>query len=60
MEEANEPTTCLVVAGGDGDQHLKEMGMGQASAWGILEVPRLLTESGRSDVLLQRMLPYLT
>ena len=31
MEEANGPTTCLVVA----DQHLKEMGMGQESAWGM-------------------------
>ena len=44
------------------DRHLKEMGMGQASAWGMARrrptgVP---VESGRSDALLWRMLPYLT
>ena len=44
------------------DLHLKEMGMGQASALGDgqTEAPVGLMESGRSDVLLWRMLPYLT
>ena len=39
------------------DQHPKEMGIGQASA---KESPGVPAESGRSDVLLWRMLPYLT
>ena len=44
------------------DQHLKEMVMGQASAWGdgraeALGVP---AESGCIDALLRHMLPYLT
>ena len=44
------------------DQHLKEMGMGQASAWGMgkMEAPGVPAESGRSDALLWCMLPYLT
>ena len=33
MEEANGLTMCLMVA--QVDQHLKEMGMGQVSAWGM-------------------------
>ena len=40
------------------DQHLKEMGMGEASAWGMARWRPL--ESGRSNELFQRMLPYLT
>ena len=40
------------------DQHLKEMGMGQAS--GQTEAPGVPAESGHSDALLWRMLPYLT
>ena len=48
------------------DQHLKEMGMAQASAWGMArrrpleyqtEAPGVPTESGCSDALLWRMLP---
>ena len=39
-------------------RHLKEMGMGQASAWGMAR--RRPLESGFSNVLLRRMLPYLT
>jgi len=44
------------------DQHPKEIGMGQASAWGVARrrPARVLAESGRSDALLRRMLPYLT
>ena len=46
------------------DQHLKEMGMGQASAWGMARRRPLEAgvpaESGRSNALLWRMLPYLT
>ena len=43
------------------DRHLKEMGMGQASAWddGQTEAPGVLAESGRSDALLWCLLPYL-
>ena len=41
------------------DQHLKEMGMGQASAWGMAR-QRPLEESRRSDALLWRMLSFLT
>ena len=41
------------------DRHLK-MGMGQASAWGMARWRLLEAESGRSDALLWRMLPYLT
>jgi len=60
MEEANGPTTCLVVAAdlstsqGDGDGPNICLGDGQIEA---LEVP---AESGRSDTLFQRMLQYLT
>ena len=44
------------------DRHLKEMGMDQASSWGDgqTEAPRVPAESGRSDALLCRILPYLT
>ena len=41
------------------DYHLKEMGLGQARD-GQMEDAAVLAESGRSDVLLRRMLPYLT
>ena len=60
MEESNEPTMCLVVAAcgsvsqGDGDRSGICLGDGQ------MEAPGILAESGRSDVLLWRMLPYLT
>ena len=39
------------------DQHLKEMGMGQASAWAIARLPGVPVDS---DALLWRMLLYLT
>ena len=46
------------------DRYLKEMGMGQASAWKMARRRPLETgvpaESGRSDALLWCMLPYLT
>ena len=43
------------------DEHLKEVGMGLASAkGGQTEAPGVPAESGCSDVLLRRMLPYLT
>ena len=44
------------------DQHLEEMGMGQASAWGVARRRPLeyRGESGCSYALLQFMLPYLT
>ena len=44
------------------DQHLKEMGMGRAFAWGMARRRPLewKAESGRSDALLRRMLPSLT
>ena len=35
MEEADGPTTYLISWLQQVDQHLKEMGMRQASAWGI-------------------------
>ena len=60
MEEANGPTTCLVVAAcqlasqGDGEGRGICMGDGQT------EAPGVSAESGRSDALLQHMLPYLT
>ena len=43
------------------DPHLKEMGMGQASAWGDgqIEALRIPAESGRSDALLWCTPPYL-
>ena len=40
------------------DQHLKEMGMDQAS--GQTEAPGVPAETERSNALLWRMLPYLT
>ena len=44
------------------DRHLKEMGMGLASAYGDgqTEAPGVPVESGRSDALFWHMLPYLT
>ena len=44
------------------DRHFKEMGMGQAICLrdGQLEAVGVLAESGCSDALLRRMLPYLT
>ena len=44
------------------DQHLKEMGDGPGICLGDgqTEVPGVSAEYGRSDVLLWRMLPYLT
>ena len=57
---ANGPAMSLVVAAGlsasqgDGDGPVICLGVGQT------EAPGVLTESGRSDMLLQRMLPYLT
>ena len=43
------------------DRHLKDMGMGQASAWGMARQRHLeYRQKGRSDPLLWRMLPYLT
>ena len=44
------------------DRHLNEMGMGQASALGDgqTEAPGVPAESGRSNALLRRMLPFLT
>ena len=44
------------------DRHLKEIGMGQASTGenGQTEAPGVPAESGRSESLLWRILPYLT
>ena len=60
VEEANGPTTCLVVAAGwsasqgDGD------GPGICLGDGQTEAPGVLAESGHSGALLWRILPYLT
>ena len=60
VEAANGPTTCLVVAArwsasqGDGDGPRICLGDGQT------EAPGVLSESGGSDALLWRILPYLT
>ena len=41
------------------DQHLKEMGMGQASAWGMARwTPLEYRQKVDSDTLLRRMLQY--
>ena len=60
MEEANGPTTCLVVAAGlsasQGDGDGPDIGLGD----GQTEAPGVPAESGRSDALLRRMLPFLT
>ena len=46
------------------DRHLKEMGIGQVSTWGMARRRPLESgvpaESGRSNELFWHMLPYLT
>ena len=60
VEEANGPTMSLVVAEAWSSSHGDEDGSGTCLGDGLTEAPGLLVESGRSDTLLRRMLPYLT
>ena len=60
MEDDNGPTTCLMVAAGESASQGDGDGLGICLGGGQTEAPGVPAESGRSDALLQRLLPDVT